>query len=102
MALLSCMTIGLIVINVVAIVIYNQWELGSGESVAVVICIGFAVDYVVHLASHYVHSKHKGRHERIQESLREMGISIISGSFTTIIAAVVLYLCVIYLFSKFA
>ena len=44
MALLSCMTIGLIVINVVAIVIYNQWELGSGESVAVVICIGFAVD----------------------------------------------------------
>ena len=57
-ALTSSFTIGLIIVNVMAIVAYANWELGSGESVGIVVCVGFAVDYVVHLAAHYIHSKH--------------------------------------------
>lgn len=64
MACLASLTIGMIIINVLAIIPYNSWQLGSSESVGVVICVGFAVDYVVHLASHYVHSKHKDRNAR--------------------------------------
>lgn len=64
-AVLASMTIGFIIINVLAIVAYNGWVLGSAESVAVVVCVGFAVDYVVHLASHYVHSKHSERIPRM-------------------------------------
>ena len=82
-AVLASLTIGLIIINVMAIVAYMEWELGSGESVGVVVCVGFAVDYVVHLASHYIHSKHHSRYDRIRESLRELGGSILSGSITT-------------------
>mmetsp|Transcript_40660 Transcript_40660/g.61998 ORF Transcript_40660/g.61998 Transcript_40660/m.61998 type:complete len:157 (+) Transcript_40660:3603-4073(+) len=56
-AFLASLTICLIILNVMAIMVYFQWELGLSESVAVVACIGFAVDYVVHLAAHYIHSK---------------------------------------------
>jgi hypothetical protein len=58
MAFYASLTIGMIIINVMAIIPYMGWQTGSSESVGVVICVGFAVDYVVHLASHYTHSKH--------------------------------------------
>lgn len=102
MAVYASLTIGLIVVNVLGIIPYMGWQLGSSESVGVVVCVGFAVDYVVHLASHYVHSTYKHRHDRTKESLREMGISILSGSLTTMLASAVLFLCVIITFYKFA
>ena len=83
-------------------VAYRGWELGSAECVGVVVCVGFAVDYVVHLAAHFVHSKPKDRNGRVRESLREIGISIMSGSVTTVAATATLFLCVLVLFSKFA
>lgn len=89
-------------VNVVAQVIYWGWPLGSSESVACVICLGFAVDYVVHLAAHFVHSKQKSRFHRIRESLRDLGISIASGALTTILACLPLFICLILIFSKFA
>lgn len=92
----------MVITNVMAIVAYAHWELGSCESVGVVVCVGFAVDYVVHLASHYIHSKYKTRNERIKEALRELGISILSGSLTTIGATVTLYICTLVMFTKFA
>lgn len=101
-ALLAALSIGLIIINVLAMVIYNDWQLGSSECVGVVICVGFAVDYVVHLASHFVHSRHQDRYTRTRESLRELGVSIISGSVTTVLAVVVLVICKIVMFTKFA
>ena len=97
-AITSSFTIGLIIVNVMALVAYFQWELGSGESVGIVVCVGFAVDYVVHLASHYIHSKHQDRDNRIKESLRELGISILGGSVTTVAAALVLFICVLSIF----
>jgi hypothetical protein len=100
-AVLASLTIGLIIVNVMAIVAYMKWELGSGESVGVVVCVGFAVDYVVHLASHYVHSQHKDRDNRMKESLRELGGSILSGSITTVGATCTLFLAVLTLFHKF-
>ena len=102
MAFYASFTIGLIIINVLAMVPYFGWQLGSSECVGVVICVGFAVDYVVHLASHFVHSKQKDREPRMREALREMGISIMSGSATTILAVVVLFICTITVFTKFA
>jgi len=98
----STLTIGLIIINTMGMVAYREWELGSAESVGVVVCVGFAVDYVVHLAAHFVHSKAKDRNTRVRESLREVGISIMSGSVTTVAATATLFLCVLVLFAKFA
>lgn len=98
----SALTIGLIITNTMGMVAYQGWELGSAESVGVVVCVGFAVDYVVHLAAHFVHSKGKDRNSRVRESLREIGISILSGSVTTVAATATLFICVLVIFSKFA
>ena len=64
-AIYASLSIGMILVNVMAIIPYMGWQLGSSESVGVVICVGFAVDYVVHLASHYVHSKYHNSQARI-------------------------------------
>ena len=50
-----------IVANITAVMFMAGWELGVSESVATVISIGFSVDYVVHLAAHYVHSPYHTR-----------------------------------------
>eukprot|EP00452_MALV-II_sp_L67-6_P000005 gene5-49_t len=67
------------------------WELGVPESIAVVIVIGFSVDYVVHLAAHYVHSPFNSREERATESVTAMGVSIFSGAITTMGSGVFLF-----------
>jgi len=100
-AVLASVTIGFIILNVLAIVAYMDWPLGSSESVGVVVCVGFAVDYVVHLAAHYIHSKAKDRNGRVRESLRELGPSILSGSVTTIGASCCLFLGLLTMFFKF-
>jgi len=52
----SICSIGGIVISVVAVMQMIGWRFGIAESIAVVVLIGFSVDYVVHLANHYVES----------------------------------------------
>ena len=64
-SIFSIICIGLIVLSVVAVMELLGWEFGVAESIAVVILIGFSVDYVVHLANHYVESPFKNRHKRI-------------------------------------
>ena len=34
----------------------NGFEMGVAESIGTIMVIGFSVDYVVHLAAHYIHS----------------------------------------------
>jgi len=62
----------------------NGYEMGVSESIGTIMVIGFSVDYVVHLAAHYVHSAALTRFPRTTESVGEMGISIFSGAMTTI------------------
>jgi len=65
LALLSILAVGIVITSVVAIMVFNEWELGVSESIAVVILIGLAVDYVVHLAAAYKHSVKNTRGEKI-------------------------------------
>jgi len=101
-AAVSILCIVFIVSSVISIMVFCGWELGVAESVAVVILIGFSVDYVVHLAAHYIHSAHSHRHQRIQEALQEMGISIFSGAVTTFGSGLFLFFATITVFFKFA
>merc|ERR1719384_967202 len=59
------------------------WKFGVSESVAIVIIIGFSVDYVVHLANAYLESSAESREERLSFALLTMGISVVSGAITT-------------------
>jgi predicted RND superfamily exporter protein len=78
------------------------WELGTAESIGIVILIGFSIDYVVHLSTHYVHSGHKSRQEKIKQSYHEIGISILAGAITTFGSGAFLFPAVLITFTKFA
>lgn len=67
-----------------------------------VILIGLSVDYVVHLANHYVESAYTSRFHKIRVSLKDLGISIVSGGLTTAGAGCFLLFATVVLFNKFA
>ena len=85
--------VGFICAAELALMHLRGYEMGVAESVGTIMVIGFSVDYVVHLAAHYVHSAAITRYPRTTESIGEMGISIFSGAMTTIGSAVFLLTC---------
>ena len=100
--LYALVTIACIISCVVAIMVFRGYEVGASESIAMVVIIGFSVDYVVHLAAHYVHSEERKRFERSTEAVRDMGVSIFSGGATTFGAGIFLFGGQVLFFEKFA
>jgi predicted RND superfamily exporter protein len=78
-----------------------DWELGIAESIAAVIVIGFAVDFTVHLASMYVESAHVRRADRMADSARTMGVTVVMGGVTTMGAGLFMAFCTVTFFTKF-
>lgn len=101
-AIFSTATIISIVTCIVGFMKLYGWELGVTESVAMVILIGFSVDYVVHLANSYVESHFQSRQHRTQHAVLEMGISVISGAMTTFLSSIFLWFPVVRFYYKFA
>jgi len=66
------------------------YEFGSTQSLATLLIIGFSVDYVVHLANAYLESSAQSRQDRLSIALLTIGISVLSGAFTTFACGVVL------------
>ena len=84
-------TVAFICAAEMALQVLNGQEMGVAESIGTILVIGFSVDYVVHLAAHYIHSSLDERFPRTTEAIGEMGISIFSGAMTTIGSASFLY-----------
>lgn len=101
-SLYAVKTVALIVMCVTAAMVLAGWELGVSESTAMVIIIGPSVDYVVHLAAHYVHSRAYKRSDKADSSISAMGVSIFSGAATTSGSAVFLYFGTLLFFRKFS
>ena len=101
-ALYAIISVGFIVMTVVGFMVMNDYQLGVSESIAMVIIIGFSVDYVVHLGAHYVHKKSPDRTDRTSDALGSMGVSIFSGGMTTLGSGVFLFGGQIAFFQKFA
>merc|ERR1712038_1858733 len=66
------------------------WSFGVLESISVILVIGFSVDYVVHLANSYLESIAETRFERLSFALLTMGVSVVSGAVTTMLAGFML------------
>ena len=60
------------------------------------------MDYVVHLANHYVESYHAARRDKMRDAFGEMGISIVGGAVTTVGAGLVLFGAQLLILNKFA
>ena len=71
------------------------------ESLNLVLVVGLAVDYVVHLAEGYCRSHHSDRLGRTKDMLMEVGVSVLSGAVTTMGAAALLMFAQIIFFFQF-
>lgn len=107
-AIYAMLGIGGIISSVFAIINILGWEFGVMESISVVVIIGFSgtlcinlVDYVVHLANHYVSSISPVRFRRMQEAYSEMGISILGGAITTFGSGLLLLAAKLVVYFKF-
>jgi len=81
-------------LSVCILVLIVGWDFGVVESVAVIIVIGFSIDYVVHLGHAYLESTLEDREQRLTMALLTMGISVSSGAFTTALSGIPLLLSV--------
>ena len=82
-ALFSLMTIAMIVVGVIGCNVLLGGTLGSARSVCITILVGFSVDYTVHLAVAYVHSKKSTTPERVIDALSAMGVSVTAAAVST-------------------
>ena len=102
-SLCASLNIAGIVASVSAAIKIAGWPMGITESVALVILVGFSVDYVVHLANAYIEANHVyDRHTRVQLSLREMGATVLAGAITSFGSSVFMWAATSTFFVKFA
>jgi len=75
--------------------------LGVYESMFLSLTAGFAVDYVVHLAHAYNEADASDRCDKMQHSLTAMGVSVVSGAISTLMASMMLFICSFNFFSTY-
>ena len=61
---LAC--VATVITSVLCIEYILGWEVGVAVSFSMVILIGFSVDFVVHLASDFMHQRHHSRHDKMK------------------------------------
>lgn len=55
-SIFAIISISLVICSIMAIIFIRGWGIGMSESLALIIFVGFSVDYVVHMCHQYVHS----------------------------------------------
>ena len=65
-SLVSIWCVCVIIFSIITFMHWNGQQFGQDESIAVVMLIGFAVDYVLHLGTDYMHSSNKTRFEKMR------------------------------------
>jgi len=94
--------------NISAIIVYFlglwpliQWDLDIYNIIFLIMSVGLAVDYTVHLLHAYNESQEEKRADRTKAALGEMGITVFSGAVTTLMAAFPLFFCQSTFFKRF-
>ncbi|XP_025033533.1 protein dispatched homolog 3 [Python bivittatus] len=101
-----------VVCLVVTIMYWSGWEIGAVEAISLSILVGSSVDYCVHLVEgfllagetlppHLAEDPSSSRQWRTVESVRQVGVAVVSSAVTTVIATIPLFFCIIAPFAKF-
>jgi predicted RND superfamily exporter protein len=100
-SILSTYSISSIILQMMAMIHFNDWTFGIIQSICVIVFIGISVDYVAHIAHQFVHTTQRLRRERTKEAYRQMGQTILGGALTSIFAGVFLVFCNVAILSQF-
>lgn len=95
-----CVTI--IITSILTFMYWDGQQLGFDQSTGIVMLIGFAVDYVLHLSTDFMHSAQPTRSLKMQQAYREMGVSIFSGCITTFFCGFILLFAKFVIFQNYA
>jgi len=76
-------------------------NLDSISMINLIMCIGFSVDYTAHICYAYMSSQGSTPEERVKESLYALGLPIVQGASSTILAVISLVLAGSYIFLVF-
>ena len=96
----ASLSILFVLISVIGTVTMIGWELNTIVAILITILAGFSVDYVVHLAYAFK-TAHGSNEVRIREAFGEMGVSVLSGMMTSVLASLPLFLCSVVFFASF-
>lgn len=99
-AAFATFSITCVLCSVVGAVTMRGWTLGTTTAILISILAGFSVDYVVHLAHAYVETPGNSE-QRVRGAFSDMGVSVMSGMITSVLASLPLFLCKIKFFSAF-
>ena len=80
----SIFNVAVIIASIATFLVWDGQKMGVYQSLALVMLVGFSVDYVLHLGTDFMHSPAVTREDKMRQSFREMGVSILSGSITTV------------------
>lgn len=67
-AFYAILCVGIVTASVIAIMVFQGYELVITESVSMIILTGLAVDYVIHLAQSYVFAPQKHRSRKMKQA----------------------------------
>jgi predicted RND superfamily exporter protein len=99
---LSMVSIGGTVASLIAMIVWIGWKMSIVESICLTILVGLSVDYTIHMANSWRHStKSDDRKVRLQKTLTEIGISVLSASVTTFLSCLALFFTIVLFFVKF-
>lgn len=101
-SILAILCIAFIIALLLGVINLLGWHLGITETIAVVISVGYSFDGVAHIATAYIESLSKTRGDKARDALTELGISILFGVISTLLAGFMLFPAVIIFFVKFA
>jgi len=100
-AFLATICLASILSNILAVIQLIGWAYGIAESICIVVAVGFSFDYVAHLVVAYVESEKEDRMERTRDALTELGISVVAGATSTLLAGSMLFFASIVFLFKF-
>lgn len=60
-SVLAIFSVSMVIFSIMGYYYIRDWPLGTTESLAVVVLIGFSVDYIIHYSAEYMHSKEETR-----------------------------------------
>lgn len=89
----AAFSIFLVISTIMASMNMFGWALGIAESIGLIVFVGFAVDYIVHMCHQYVESVFFNRKERMDSCFNQIGSTIFNGAFTSLVAGIFLYMC---------
>ena len=80
---------------------FNTDDFQLQEAIVLVLVVGLAVDYCVHIAEAYCRSPHQLRTGRLHDAIEHMGVSVLSGFILSFGSAAFLLACEIVVMSRF-